>query len=253
MDIKNIINAELDLIEKKFKVTIFYACESGSRAWGFESHDSDYDIRFLYHHDLDWYLNLEDKKDVIEKPLDEKLDINGWELRKALRLMRKSNPPLFEWLQSPIIYKEKKEISQIIKEIIPEYYSPKNCYYHYLHMAQGNFREYLKGDEVWLKKYFYVLRPVLACRWIEKFDCPVPMEFEILLEKTLDDPGLKENIYTLVERKKAGDELDFGPGIPSISHFLGLEIKRLEKNIPDKAEYKDFSLLNQIFKKIVIK
>ncbi|MCK4436788.1 nucleotidyltransferase domain-containing protein [bacterium] len=253
MDITKIIRTELDTIEKEFDITIFFACESGSRAWGFESLDSDYDIRFLYYHDLNWYLSLADKRDVIEKPIDEKLDINGWELRKALKLMRKSNPPLFEWLQSPIIYKEEKEISSILKEVFPKYYSTKSCRYHYLHMAQGNFREYLKGDDVWLKKYFYVLRPILACRWIEMFNQPAPMEFKILLENTLDGSTLKKDIYNLLQSKKAGEELDFGPKISSISKFIESEIERLEKNHSDKIDYKDFSELDEIFKKIVIK
>ena len=252
MNIIKIIETELQSIEKEFEVTIFFACESGSRAWGFESTDSDYDIRFLYYHDLDWYLSLKEKKDVIERPIDEKLDINGWDLQKTLKLMRKSNPPLFEWLQSPIIYKDNPKTSNILKEVFPKYYSSKNCHYHYLHMARGNFREYLKGKEVWLKKYFYVLRPILACRWIEKFDKPVPMEFQLLVEKTLQDSQLKNDVYNLVERKKSGEELDFGRRIPSISDFAEAEIDRLEKSHPEKAEYKDFSELDEIFKKIVI-
>ena len=252
MNIIKIIETELQSIEKEFEVTIFFACESGSRAWGFESTDSDYDIRFLYYHDLDWYLSLKEKKDVIERPIDEKLDINGWDLQKTLKLMRKSNPPLFEWLQSPMIYKDNPKTSNILKEVFPKYYSSKNCHYHYLHMARGNFREYLKGHEVWLKKYFYVLRPILACRWIEKFDKAVPMEFQLLVEKTLQDSQLKNDVYNLVERKKSGEELDFGPRIPSISDFVEAEIDRLEKSHPEKAEYKDFSELDEIFKKIVI-
>lgn len=253
MNIIKIIKSELQSIEKEFRVTVFFACESGSRAWGFESIDSDYDIRFLYYHDLDWYLSLKEKKDVIERPIDEKLDISGWDLQKTLKLMRKSNPPLFEWLQSPVIYKEDLEISNILKEAFPKYYSSKNCHYHYLHMAKGNFREYLKGKEVWLKKYFYVLRPILACRWIEKFDKPAPMEFQILVERTLQDSQLKKDIYKLIERKKSGEELDFGPRIPSIGDFAESEIERLEKYHPEKVEYKHFSELDEIFKKIVIK
>ncbi|MBU4304354.1 MAG: nucleotidyltransferase domain-containing protein [Candidatus Omnitrophica bacterium] len=246
-----IIKSELTNIEKKFNVTIFYACESGSRAWGVESTDSDYDIRFLYYHDLDWYLSLKEKKDVIERPIDEKLDITGWDLQKTLKLMRKSNPPLLEWLQSPIIYKEDLKVSRILKETFPKYYSSKNCHFHYLHMAKGNFREYLRGEEVWLKKYFYVLRPILACRWIEKFDMPVPMEFQILVEKTLQDSQLKKDIRKLIKRKKFGEELDLGPKIPSISDFAGSEIERLEKYHPEKVEYKDCFELDKIFKKII--
>jgi len=253
MDIIKIIETELQSIEKEFRVTIFFACESGSRAWGFESTDSDYDIRFLYYHDLYWYLSLKEKRDVIEISIDKKLDISGWDLQKTLKLIRKSNPPLFEWLQSPIIYKDNPRISNILKESFPKYYSSQNCHYHYLHMAKGNFREYLKGEKVWLKKYFYVLRPILACRWIEKFDKPAPMEFQTLVEKTLQNNQLKKDIYDLLERKRVGEELDFGPRIPSISDFAEAEIERLEKTHPEKTEYRDFSELDEIFKKIVIK
>ena len=103
---KSIIES-IQSIEKDEHVVAFYVCESGSRAWGFPSSDSDYDVRFLYMHPVDWYLSIEPKRDVIEKPIDNQLDINGWVLKKALSLFRKSNPPLLEWLGSPIIYQEK--------------------------------------------------------------------------------------------------------------------------------------------------
>ncbi len=164
------ILARLGDIEKEENVTIFYACESGSRAWGFPSEDSDYDVRFLYLRPRDWYLSIdvEEKRDVIERPISEMLDISGWDLRKALKLLRKSNPPLLEWLNSPTVYQQDFTITDKIKELVPEYYSPIACLHHYLHMAQGNYREYLKGEIVWVKKYFYVLRPLLAINWIEK-------------------------------------------------------------------------------------
>ena len=101
---KDIIISKLAQIENDFKVKILYACESGSRAWGFASPDSDYDVRFIYVHNKSHYLSIDEHRDVIELPINEVLDINGWDLRKALRLFRKSNGPLYEWLQSPIIY-----------------------------------------------------------------------------------------------------------------------------------------------------
>jgi predicted nucleotidyltransferase len=104
--INKLILEQLEQIEQEEQVTILYACESGSRAWGFPSQDSDYDVRFIYLHKPEWYLSIYDKRDVIERPINNMLDINGWDLRKALNLFRKSNPPLLEWLQSPIQYKE---------------------------------------------------------------------------------------------------------------------------------------------------
>lgn len=226
--IRQSIVDELALIEKSEQVTIFYACESGSRAWGFESKDSDYDVRFLYLHPVDWYLTILDKPDVIERPMKGDLDVSGWDIRKALELFRKSNPPLLEWLQSPIVYRQNTAIMDQFRALLPEYYSPIACLHHYLHMAQGNFRKYLKDEEVWVKKYFYVLRPVLACRWIERDLGVVPIAFQKLVDGTVDDKGLKSAITDLMARKRQGVELDRGPRIPAISGFIDAELQRIE-------------------------
>lgn len=106
------IKEKLLEIQEREGVFIFYACESGSRAWGFPSVNSDYDVRFLYTRERHFYLSIdvEDRRDVIELPIDDELDISGWDLRKALRLLRKSNPPLLEWLSSPIVYLQDEEM-----------------------------------------------------------------------------------------------------------------------------------------------
>ena len=101
-------------IECEEDVTILYACESGSRAWGFESTDSDYDVRFIYLRKTPWYLTIQNKRDVIERPISDELDIAGWDLPKALGLFRKSNPPLLEWLRSPVVYLE--EASRLVQQ-----------------------------------------------------------------------------------------------------------------------------------------
>src|SRR6476619_733662 len=135
---KKEILKRLDQIERKENVRIFYACESGSRAWGFESTDSDWDVRFIYVHPRDWYLSIdvEEKRDVIERTINDELDISGWDIRKALKLLRKSNPPLLEWLTSPIVYKEIGETAKQLREAMAQFYSPISAFYHYLHMAK---------------------------------------------------------------------------------------------------------------------
>src|ERR1043166_5445755 len=150
------IDLALTDIEQTEAVRVLYAVESGSRAWGFESTDSDYDVRFLYVRPRDWYLSIdvETKRDTIEKPITDDLDVSGWDLRKALKLFRKSNPPLLEWLQSPIVYLERFSTAVRLRELTKEYFSPKSCLHHYLHMAEGNFRQYLQTEIVRLKKYF---------------------------------------------------------------------------------------------------
>ncbi|WP_058302938.1 nucleotidyltransferase domain-containing protein [Gorillibacterium timonense] len=215
------IMEELERIEREESVRIVYACESGSRAWGFPSKDSDYDVRFLYIRSEDWYLSIYDKRDVIERPISDKLDINGWDMKKALNLFRKSNPPLLEWLQSPIVYRENRLITEQIRRISACTFSPRSCTYHYLHMAKGNYREYLQGDQVKIKKYFYVLRPILACDWIGKYNTMPPIEFDRLVDALIPKGSeLQEVVLDLLTRKKAGDEMDYEPRISPINEFL---------------------------------
>jgi predicted nucleotidyltransferase len=252
MDPQTEIPHELELIERNEGVCIVYACESGSRAWGFESQDSDYDVRFLYLHPPEWYLRVMPGRSVIERPPDAVLDISGWDLRKALQLLQKSNPPLLEWLQSPIVYRERVEVVRRLRDLLPQYYQPLACYHHYLHMAQGNYREFLQGDEVWLKKYFYILRPVLACIWIERGYGVVPIIFQTLVERVLDDPRVKTAVQDLIRRKKAGEELERGPHIPPISSFLERELDRLSSLPGPPPIHTSPDALDQLFRQCLI-
>lgn len=247
--IKKEIQNRLHQVEIEENVYIFYACESGSRAWGFPSEDSDYDVRFLYIHPKNWYLSIGEKRDVIEKPISDLIDLNGWDIRKALKLFRKSNPPFLEWLRSPIIYQQRFMIADKIKALLPEYYSPKSCFYHYLHMAEGNFGEYLKGEMVWVKKYFYVLRPILACKWIEAGYGVVPMEFQTLVDRIVISGDLKTAIMDLIWRKQSGQELDMEPRIPLISGFIETELERLKSIKPDGSSLKpENEKLDELFR-----
>lgn len=227
---KDLINSRLTEIESNNNIKIVYACESGSRAWGFPSANSDYDVRFIYIRPLEWYLSIDEKRDVIEYPINEELDINGWDLKKALQLLRKTNPPLLEWLGSPIIYLEKYSVAGEMRQLAKECYSPSACLYHYLHMARTNFREYLQGDIVWVKKYFYVLRPILAMKWIEEGFGIVPTDFNVTLEKLALTTDLKEAVASLLESKRSGNELDKGKRIPAISNFIESELGRWENS-----------------------
>jgi len=230
MMMKPIIIEELKRIEHEEQVRILYACESGSRAWGFPSQDSDYDVRFIYVRPIEWYLSIFDKRDVIERPISNMLDINGWDIKKALRLFRKSNPPLLEWLQSPICYMENSTVAEQIRKLTAATFSPKSCMYHYLHMAKGNYREYLQGEHVKIKKYFYVLRPILACAWIERYETMPPMEFERLVDTIVPQGSeLKAVIAELLARKRAGEEMDLEPKINVINTYLDKQIVYYEQ------------------------
>lgn len=225
------ILAKLKEIADKEQVRILYAVESGSRGWGFESKDSDYDIRFIYIHPLKWYLSIEDKNDVIEYPVSDSLDISGWDIKKALKLFKTSNPPLYEWLNSPIVYLDRGNFANKLKNLMPKFYSPVSCLHHYLNMAKGNYRAYFTGPKIKLKKYFYVLRPIFACMWIEQYKTMPPMEFEKIFHAQILDTKLTQEIKKLLERKKSGEELKIENRIKIINNFLEEKISYFEDYI----------------------
>jgi len=195
----------LSEIEKTENVKIIYAAESGSRAWGFESPDSDYDVRFIYTRPKDFYLRLDKTRDVIEIPPDDILDINGWDIKKALILLHGSNPTLFEWANSRILYKTTPQWNEV-RKILNEYFKPKKALCHYLNMAIHNWQAYFKDDSVKLKKYLYVIRPLLACEWILKTGAAPPMLFSELsasvLEPEIKPPSIIFSRLKLPRRKQ---------------------------------------------------
>ncbi|WLV26069.1 nucleotidyltransferase domain-containing protein [Aciduricibacillus chroicocephali] len=220
-------------VEKRFHVKVLFAIDAGSRAWGFPSQDSDYDVRFIYIHQPDWYLSIDQqgvgtKQNVIELPIDEMLDMSGWEITKALRLFRKSNPSLLEWLRSSIVYYEKYSFIEDLKRLEPMVFKPSTCLYHYMNIAESNYHEHLQGPIVKAKKYFYALRAALACEWIEKYKTAPPVEFKMLLEDILPDGELKDEIEQLQKRKMEGDELDTESRNTIIDEYLESELERIE-------------------------
>lgn len=244
--LKNLVLEKLAEIERDHQVRILYACESGSRAWGFASANSDWDVRFIYSHPLPWYVTVAERRDVIELPIEGDLDINGWDLRKTLKLLVKSNPVLAEWFGSPIVYRQDDLFTTQMRALISRLLNPPALFHHYLHMARGNFREYLQRDEVWLKKYLYVLRPILACRWIEQHaDQPPPVEFARLLAATVNSPDLLVEIETLLRKKMAGNELQSGPRLPNLHAFIDSELARLSEVSPPPRAAVDFEVIDR--------
>lgn len=229
---KQRILAALAQLEPREGVAVLYACESGSRAWGFPSRDSDYDVRFLYLHPPEWYLSMAAPRDVIEYPVDDRLDLSGWDLRKALHLFRKSNPPLLEWLRSPLVYLERGALADRLRQLLPAWFSPRNALYHYLHMADGNYREYLRRDPVRIKKYFYVLRPLLACRWIESRNSMPPMEFPALVETQSPVGPVRAEIENLLARKLAGEEFALEPRVAALNDFIEEQLRHFQAFAP---------------------
>ncbi len=241
---------ELKNLEQQHQIKILYAVESGSRAWGFASENSDWDVRFIYVHKRDWYLSIDNFRDSIEVMLPGDLDLSGWELRKALKLFRKSNPPLLEWLNSPIVYLEEPFAMNQFREAAAEFFNPKSCLYHYLSMAVNNFKEYLTRERVRTKKYFYVLRPILACMWIERTGTMAPTEFQKLFENEVQDEELRAAVLELLEKKRAGGELGEGERIDVLNEFLESKIAHFTQYLAgfDFAQKPDNDRLNSIFR-----
>lgn len=204
---KNKIIENLKQIEKENEIEILLACETGSRAWGFPSPDSDYDVRIIYKHKPEWYLTIKEGKDSIDLMLEEnEIDISGWELRKSLRLLQKSNPPLLERIQSPEMYLSNNEFLESINTASKNFYSKIATIHHYAGMAHKAFSEVDGNSKYKLKKLFYSLRASLACKWIIQRDEIVPIEFPIMLEGISIDESIKTRIQELIELKSVKSE-----------------------------------------------
>lgn len=215
----------LQALERQHDVKVLFACESGSRGWGFASPDSDYDVRFIYVNQPAWYLSVDPCRDVIELPISGDLDINGWDLRKALQLLKRSNPTLLEWLRSPIVYMEDLATMARFRDLAETGFSSLRGYHHYVSMAKKNFREHLKGEVVRYKKYLYVLRPLLAARWIREGKGVPPMRFAELAQATLQDDTLLDELNRLLEVKMRAGEAATSPRWPAIHAFIESELQ----------------------------
>lgn len=235
---------ELQTIEKQENVTIIYACESGSRAWGFASADSDYDVRFLYVKPYQDYVKLEGVRDVITWRLDDTWDVNGWDLQKTLKLLHKSNPSIYEWLYSPVVYLQTPS-SDAFKELLGAYFDRKKLLYHYLHMARRN-QDALKAEEISVKKYFYVLRPLFAALWLLEREGVPPVWFDDLRDITT--PEMNRIIDDLLTLKRQGDESLRIKMVPALDSYIEEKLCYVEKQADSLASHKkSWQPLNDFF------
>lgn len=249
---KEIILQKLLELEQLENIKILYACESGSRAWGFASPDSDFDVRFVYTRNIDHYLSIADSTDVLGLPVNEVLDIGGWDIKKALKLFLKSNAPLYEWLQSPIIYRQDEAFVTEFNRLMPEYFSPRSAANHYLSMATNALRDDLQAEQVKLKRYFYALRPALACLWIiEKQGVP-PMEFKPL-RALIADKVIQAHVNKLLDRKKDANEKAFIEPVMELNDWLTQTLEYCREKLPLLPSVrKDTLKLDAVFRKYLL-
>lgn len=246
------ILSELKAIEAREDVRILFAIESGSRAWGFASPDSDFDVRFVYARRTSWYLSLQPGRDVIELPLVGDDDINGWDIRKALNLALKPNPVLLEWLSSPIRYIWQTEPCSNIQSFTQTITHGGSCRHHYMRMADMQRGE---GPEIKLKRYFYALRAAMALRWIETRDSLPPMNFHDLMTGVDIDADVTSEIQRLLDIKTSTAELGTGDRIPVLERFLERQIQwakdRTEDRVPPETLSENRKKADCLFREII--
>lgn len=201
-----IIPSHLHEIEEQYKVKILLAVESGSRAWGFESKDSDWDLRFVYVQEPEWYFHIEEQKDTIEHMFPDEVDLAGWELGKALRLFKRSNPSFFEWIHSPIVYYADEGFLSDIKTLEGRYFHKEKAMYHYNHIYKKHNDRYIEEFGLPLKRFLYYLRGILVCKWLTDFGTVPPVRFTELVDATVSDKTIKDKIAHLLKLKKQSNE-----------------------------------------------
>lgn len=219
------VQRRIDAIERGQHCRILFAVESGSRAWGFPSPDSDYDVRFVYARPADWYLSVYPGRDVIETPIEDEMDVNGWDLRKALHLVLKSNAVISEWMESPIVYRRDAVALRHLRAFAARMLNPRALAYHYLHLARRQVVAKLSRDRIALKRYFYALRPALALRFLRMQNRQrPPMHLQALIEGTDLPAATVRIIGRLVAAKSQTREMGSGPRIPALDRLIAAEI-----------------------------
>ncbi len=241
--ITRLIKEKLSQIEECESIRIIYACESGSRAYGLASSDSDYDVRFVYIRPIEFYLKLENMKDTLECELNDVYDISGWDLKKLLKLLNGSNPSIFEWAASPIVYKTTDEW-KMITQILNNYFSETKALYHYNSMTKNDLRRHFNSKtEINYKPYLYILRQCLSCEWILDRKSPPPIVFDTLRELYLP-LELQNSVNNLVELKKSVVEKETCPRIKEIDLYIDSVVHKVEKYLEISSEEIIHQILN---------
>lgn len=230
---KDVIIDKLKEIEVEHKIQIIYAVESGSRAWGFASPDSDYDVRFIYMRPIQDYLSLYTYPDTITMPIGEDLlDFHGWDLFKASHLLAKSNTSLLEWLGSPIIYIEKGSLIREWRGWVQKYISLKKVGYHHLNTAKRVDLQFVQDQEqVKLKKYLYLFRSLIALFWLEQKKTNPPTSIWETIEQIILPPFLQQRLHQLLEWKQEASETDLVDRDEELNQVIIQELERLTHDI----------------------
>jgi hypothetical protein len=257
MNITTTILSHLEDIERKYDVRVLLAVESGSRARGLFSDESDWDLRFVYVNKLDWYLNVNEGRDVIEEMFDDNIDMVGWELRKTLRLFQKSNPSLMEWLHSPVIYRADEDFLSRMRALEPAYFNPIKTMYHYASLYIKHDKRYLQDSSNPLKRFLHYLRGILSCRWVEEHKSMPPVLFSELVQSIVDDKIIRQKIDELIQLKRQSKENDKLEVDASLVDYARSWADHLEQTVssyrPDINHIGDSSDLDKLLRDMVLR
>lgn len=254
------IRAKLREVEKEHNINIIHAIESGSRAWGFPSKDSDYDVRFLYINNLDHYLSIDQKRDVIDTPivLDDFLgvefDMNGWDIKKAITLATRGNAVVNEWLSSPVQYIVNEPYYGRLRDFIQETADLRAYFYFYRNYMRDPWNSYSKESKqaIKIKQYCYVLRCALSLEWLETQMSPPPMDLPSIFKGIEIDPELRSEIDQLISNKAEATEADYMPRSSILDNFIDNAISE-ERKRPAKDELEKCNLdkANALFREFI--
>ncbi len=240
-NIRREIETRLADIEAREGVRLLLVIESGSRAWGFPSPDSDYDVRFLYLRPRDWYLSLSPRRDVIEQPIVDEIDLNGWDVRKALGLLLKSNATVSEWMESPIRYRPDDPFVPRLAALADDLLNPRALAHHYASAGRQSAERWLARDEaVPVKKYFYALRPALTIRALRlNPQVRPPMNLQALVAASDLPVPLAAQIDALVAAKARTNERANGTRLSELDALIRSELDRAG-DLPARTMRDDF-------------
>ncbi len=234
--VRPLVRSHLRRLEQERDLRVVFACESGSRAWGFASSNSDFDVRFIFVRPAAQYLRLRPPADAFDIHGENDLDLAGWDIRKAAELMRKSNSPLLEWLDSPIVYEADGVVSGRLVKLRQRYFDAKKSVYHYLSLAGNVWDKYISGHpEPVRKKYLYALRPLACVRYINIHQRQPPTPFAAVLEGITLPVDVRDAMSTLITDKKADRELGAAPASGVLNQWIEQMIddgRKLAETLP---------------------
>jgi predicted nucleotidyltransferase len=251
--IKESIMNKLHDIESTHEVIIPLAIESGSRGWGFAATNADYDCRFIYVHKSKKYLSVFEEKEFIDYELDETYDIKGYDLKRALKYIIKSQATIFEWLSSNEVYIKNEPIVKTLQELVADFFNPIPVSHHYLSLARKMLGEITASDEAKIKKYFYILRPIANLNFIQQYGKMPFMEYDRTLAATPPPANIIEAIQELKQRKMNMPEHDKIPTHKLLVDYFISEIDRFEGVLKELKYDKntDYARVDEVFRAII--